>query len=156
MKRATNFVLVVVFVALAGCSVNRATGNFDPGMDLSQTDVFYVERFDPDNRGIEKIIADNLSVRGYKATFGEEGLAPDDATMVVTYVDKWMWDITMYMIELTITFRDPETRAAVGSGNSYHTSLTRLSPEEMVAEVIDNILEADANPDALSDDDEAD
>ena len=75
---------------------------------------------------------------------------------MVTYVDKWMWDITMYLIELTITFRDPETRAAVGSGNSYHTSLTRLSPEEMVAEVIDNILEADANPDAKSDDDEAD
>ena len=50
----------------------------------------------------------------------------------------------MYLIELTITFREPETRAAVGSGNSYHTSLTRLSPEQMVDEVLNNIVAADA------------
>jgi hypothetical protein len=156
MKFVSKVALVLVFVSLSGCSVNRATGNFDPGMDLSQTDVFYVERFEPDNRGIEKIIADNLSVRGFEATFGEEGLAPDNTTVLVTYVDKWMWDITMYLIELTITFRDPETRAAVGSGNSYHTSLTRLTPEQMVDEVVGNILEADASPDGQAGDDEAD
>ena len=49
-----------------------------------------------------------------------------------TYKDKWMWDITMYMIELTITFREPGTDYPLAEGNSYHTSLTRKSPEEMV------------------------
>jgi hypothetical protein len=115
-------------------------------MDVSQADIFYVERFEPDKRGLEKIIADNLSLRGYTATVGEEGLAPDEATVLVTYVDKWQWDLTMYLIELTVTFRDPETRAAIGSGNSYHTSLTRLSPDEMIDEVLGNIFEADLNP----------
>ena len=93
---------------------------------------------------IDKLIADNLSTRGYTVTFGEEGGAPDDATVVVTYVDKWMWDITMYLIELTITFRDPTSGAAIGSGNSYHTSLTRLSPDEMVDEVLNNVFAADS------------
>jgi hypothetical protein len=146
MKLVSKFVLVLVFVSMSGCAINRATGDFDPGMDLSQADVFYVERFGPDNRGLEKLIADNLSVRGHTVAFGEEGLAPDDTTVLVTYVDKWMWDITMYMIELTITFRDPATGAAIGSGNSYHTSLTRLSPEEMIDEVLGNIFLADMNP----------
>ena len=144
MNAVIRFVIIVVSISLTGCAVNRATGTFDPGQDIVKSAVFYVERFDPDNRNLHKIIADNLSTRGYKVTFGEEGSAPDDATIVVTYVDKWMWDITMYMIELTITFRDPESGAAIGSGNSYHTSLTRLSPEEMIDEVLTNIFSADA------------
>ena len=146
MKLVSRLILVLALVSMSGCAVNRATGDFDPGMDLSQADVFYVERFGPDNRGLEKLIADNLSVRGHTVAFGEEGLAPDDTTVLVSYVDKWMWDITMYMIELTITFRDPATGAAIGSGNSYHTSLTRLSPEEMIDEVLGNIFLADLNP----------
>lgn len=147
MKILSKLFLVIVCVSLSGCAINRATGTFDPSMDMDQQDVFYVERFAPDKRELNKIIADNISARGYKATFGPAGEAPDDATIVVTYVDKWMWDITMYMIELTVTFRDPATGAAIGSGNSYHTSLTRLSPEEMIDEVLGNIFEADIDPD---------
>jgi len=58
----------------------------------------------------------------------------------VTYVDKWMWDITMYLLELTITIRDPQTDYPLANGNSYHTSLTRKSPPEMVDEVLGNIF----------------
>ena len=143
MKMLYRLVLVVVCVSLSGCAINRATGTFDPGKDLAKSDVFYVEHFAPDNRDVDKIIADSLSTRGYTATYGPAGEAPDTTTVVVTYVDKWMWDITMYMIELTITFRDPASGAAIGSGNSYHTSLTRLSPEAMVDEVLSNIFGAD-------------
>lgn len=146
MRLVSRLVLVLFVVSLSGCAINRATGSFDPGMNLSQADVFYVERFGPDNRGLEKIIADNLTVRGYKATYGEENMAPDEATVIVTYVDKWTWDITMYLLELTVTFRDPETGVAIGSGNSYHTSLTRQSPEEMIDEVLGNIFEAQKHP----------
>ena len=144
MKTLTSLIIISACLAMSGCAVNRATGSYDPGEDIVESDVFYVERFNPDNRDIHKLIADNIAVRGYTVTHGEEGQAPDDATIIVTYVDKWMWDITMYMIELTITFRDPESGAALGSGNSYHTSLTRLSPEAMVDEVLSNIVAADA------------
>ena len=144
MKAISRLIIIVISISLAGCAINRATGTFDPGQDIVNSDVFYVERFNPDNRELHKLIADNLSTRGYKATFGEEGSAPDDATIVVTYVDKWMWDITMYLIELTITFRGPASGAAIGSGNSYHTSLTRLSPDEMVDEVLNNVFAADS------------
>ena len=44
------------------------------------------------------------------------------------------------MLELTITLRDPETKFPMATGNSYHTSLTRLSPEEMVEEVLGSIF----------------
>ena len=55
-----------------------------------------------------------------------------------------MWDITMYMLELTVTVRDPNSDFPLASGNSYHTSLSRLTPEEMVDEVISNIFKKEA------------
>ena len=58
---------------------------------------------------------------------------------IVTYVDKWRWDITMYLLELTITLRDPKTEMPLAEGNSFHTSLTRMSQTEMVNEVVNHI-----------------
>jgi hypothetical protein len=51
-----------------------------------------------------------------------------------------MWDITIYLLELTVTFREPANLQPLAVGNSYHTSLTRKSPDEMVDEVLTNIL----------------
>jgi hypothetical protein len=46
------------------------------------------------------------------------------------------------MLELTITLRDPKTNFPMAVGNSFHTSLTRKSSEEMVDEVLSNISNA--------------
>ena len=54
--------------------------------------------------------------------------------------DKWMWDMTMYLLELTVTIHDPRTEVGLATGNSMYTSLIRKSPQAMVDEVVDNIL----------------
>ncbi|HEY5691625.1 MAG TPA: hypothetical protein VIS49_09225 [Cyclobacteriaceae bacterium] len=83
---------------------------------------------------------DELSKRGFKASTGLVNLAPKDVDAIVTYQDKWQWELTMYMIELKIFFREPETQNLLASGQSYHSSLSRNSPEEMVSEVLSNIF----------------
>lgn len=97
----------------------------------------YVKKL-PEDEANNVLIADKLRSKGITVTTGTEA-PPSGVDAVVTYVDKWMWDITMYMLELTITIRDPKTDFPMATGNSYHTSLTRLSPKEMVNEVIENI-----------------
>lgn len=84
------------------------------------------------------MITDKLRSKGIAVTTEPE-VPPGNTDATVTYIDKWMWDITMYLLELTITIRDPKTDFPLATGNSYHTSLTRLSPKEMVDEVVDNI-----------------
>jgi len=79
---------------------------------------------------------------GYTAKIGEEHAPPYQADAVVTYVDKWQWDITMYLLELTVTIRNPTNNYPLATGNSFHTSLTRKSPQEMVDEVMTNIFAA--------------
>lgn len=141
MARILACFLALGMLLNSGCAVNRATASVAPGSDLDQSKSYYVVKFGPDGRGIHELIAKRLNEMGYKARAGLEPDRPADADIVVTYQDKWMWDITMYMIELTITMRDPNSDFPLATGNSMHTSLTRKSPEEMVNEVLTNIFE---------------
>ena len=139
MRSTINTFILITFISLllSGC-VNRATATLDPSTDLSSIKSIHVTKFGPDSHGINMLIADKFRTMGFHATTGVD--TPPEVDVVVTYKDKWMWDLTMYMIELTITIRDPKTDFPLASGNSYHTSMTRKSPEEMVDEVINNIF----------------
>jgi hypothetical protein len=141
MKRKSILNLLLLFVIISfssGCAINRETAKIDPATDLSVIKSIYVKRFEPDKRELNKLIAEEIKKRGFVVDTGDN--VPSDVDIVVTYVDKWMWDMTNYMIELTIVFRDPETDLPLATGNSYHTSLSRRSPEKMVEEVINNIF----------------
>ncbi len=132
-------VFIATVSSLTGCAVNRATASVTPGTDLKAMKSFYVVKQPTDERNVDQLIKDYLVKKGYTATTGPELAPPYKADAVVTYIDKWFWDITMYMLELTINIRNPANNFPVAVGNSYHTSLTRLSPPEMVEEVMTNI-----------------
>lgn len=130
-------ILGLVATVTTGCA-NRATGSVDQSTNLSMLKIMYVKKIPAEDGGTNELIADKLRSKGVTVTTGTEA-PPANVDAVVTYLDKWMWDITMYMLELTITIRDPKTDFPMATGNSFHTSLTRLSPKEMVNEVVDNI-----------------
>ena len=134
-----TFLAALGLLFMTGCAVNRSSATVDPGTNLAVMKRMHVVKVKEDERGINQLIADRLTKLGYTATTSAEKTVPG-ADAVVTYVDKWMWDITMYMLELTVVVRDPSNDFALASGNSFHTSLTRKSPTEMVEEVTNNIF----------------
>ena len=127
----------LVATLTSGCAVNRATATVEPSANLAALKTMYVKQIPADD-STHVLIADKLRSKGVTVTTGTSA-PPAGVDAVVTYIDKWMWDITMYMLELTIVIREPKTDFPLATGNSYHTSLTRLSPTEMVNEVIENI-----------------
>jgi hypothetical protein len=104
VKLALLFGLVTSL--MTGCAVNRATGSVDPSAYLSSMKTMYVKKV-ADDDNTYALIADKLRTKGLVVTTGSDA-APAGVDAVVTYIDKWMWDITMYMLELTITIRDPK------------------------------------------------
>jgi len=130
--------LIIAISALSGCAVNRSTATIDPSANMGSIKTIHIKKFGPDKHSLDVLIADKARSMGLTTTTGDTTAANADA--VITYVDKWMWDITMYMIELTIQVRDPKTDFTLAVGNSYHTSLTRKNPTEMVDEVMANIF----------------
>ena len=135
--RMGSWLLAVLQLALSGCAVTRATATVDPSANLSALKTVHVVKGKDDNQ-VHQLIADRLSQLGFVASTGAEKRTDVDANL--TYVDKWFWDITMYLLELTIVVRDPASDFPLATGNSMHTSLTRLSPKEMVDEVTGNIF----------------
>jgi len=139
--KALRIALIIALAALSlACVSTSLTSDVDPQADLSSLDTYLVVKFSGDERGIEDMIANALNKRGKTATAVDSRPDKVEAEAVVTYQDKWMWDITMYMIELTIEIHDPLTDYVLATGVSYRTSLARTSPEEMVEEVIGEIF----------------
>ena len=135
-KLGFTLAALLLAVASSGCA-NRATAKVDHSADLAAIKTMHVVKIPEETAGIDALIADDLRRRGYTVTQGVEKPSNVDAT--VTYIDRWMWDITMYLLELTVTIRDGKTEFPLATGNSMHTSLTRKSPPEMVDEVMNNI-----------------
>jgi hypothetical protein len=144
LRRIAVLAPLLGMIALgSGCAVNRATANVSPDADIGRVKSFYVVKTQGDDRAIDKLISDNLQKRGFRVTGGPQpATTPAGVDAVVTYVDKWMWDITMYMLELTVQLRNPQNNFPMATGNSFHTSLTRKAPPEMVDEVLTNIFNA--------------
>ena len=130
-------VLMAAFL-LGGCAVNHATATSDPTTQWSTIKSVHVVKAPKEDGSIQKLLVDKLRSKGFTVSTDPQGYTDIDAK--VTYVDRWMWDITMYLLELTVVFRDPKSDFPLAKGNSLHTSLTRKSPAAMVDEVVDNIL----------------
>jgi len=132
-----SFLLVSTYL-LAGCATNRATATVSPSVDLAALKSMYVKLIPSDNSGVGEEIASKLRTKGVVVKTGAED-PKEKVDAIVTYIDKWHWDITLYMLALSVSFREFETNIVMANGSSLHTSLTRLSQTEMIEEVIGNI-----------------
>jgi hypothetical protein len=140
LRTALSILLLALAALGSGCAVNRATATVDPSARLENIKRVHVVQLAEDGYNVNQLIADRLNAMGVKATTSKDKPKdPKEVDAIVTYWDKWMWDITMYLLELTIVVRDPATDFPLATGNSLHTSLTRKSPKEMVDEVLGNI-----------------
>ena len=128
--------------AVTGCASNRATATLMADADLSKVKTVYVVHAESDDHAVDQDLKSAFEKRGYAVTTGPALKPPYPQDAVVTYIDKWFWDITMYELELTITMRSPVNDFPMATANSMHTSLTRKSPAEMADEVTANILAA--------------
>ena len=135
----TYYSLLLVCLLLPACSATLNAKKM-PGTDLSKAKTFYVQKLPADERGIEQLIARRLTQMGFTATSGASETPSSPVDTIVTYQDKWMWDITMYMIQLSVQLRDPQSRMVLATGDSMRTSLVRKDPEGMVDEVLAEIF----------------
>ncbi|MDB6166534.1 MAG: hypothetical protein JWQ83_1674 [Lacunisphaera sp.] len=143
MKYTRYAMLLLVLGAtllFSGCaSMSSQTA---PGANLAKIKKIYVVHLPPDERGINRVIADQLNLMGYQALTGEANAVPAGIDATLTYQDKWMWDITMYMIRLSVQLREPQSDIALATATSYRPSLQRKTPAGMAQEVLTQLFQA--------------
>jgi uncharacterized lipoprotein YajG len=129
----------ILLLALQGCATNRESASVAADADITKLKSIYVVRSEQDDRGVYITLAEQLRNLGYTVSTGTESNAPVHTDALLSYQAQWQWDMTMYLLDLRVTLRNPTTQAVLGSASSYHTSMTRKSTEEMVAEVLANL-----------------
>ncbi len=140
MKNFVCGVVLLLCTLVFGSGCASISSKIISDAEFKNANKYYVARQPKDERGIEKMIADGLTERGYNAASGTRSEIASDTDVLVTYEDRWMWDITMYLLSLKIHFRDPENDYALASGTSKRPSLVRRTPKTMVNEILDEIF----------------
>ncbi len=129
-------VVLVAGAGLGGC-VGTQVGQMNLPREAAVQAVYYVEHQPKDNRGLDALIAAHMRSRGLAATSG--GSMPDNATLTVSYIDKWQWDMRMYLFDLRIEVRDRKDNTIVGYGESMQSSLKAMG--KTFDDIIDGALD---------------
>lgn len=134
-------VVLAVAVSVSGC-ISKVDGQL-LASDL-YGGVFFVEKQPNDSRDLHADIAAELKRRGIDATSGEAGSEPENFQYRVSYVDRWQWDMRMYLVTLRIEVRDRGTSRMVGYGESHQTSLAAMgkSHHDVIGRALDQMLTA--------------
>lgn len=122
--------LLAATLGIAACAPTSLSGTTLPGSALSSFQRYYVEHRVGDNRDIHIAIRDELRRLGLEAVAGG-GPAEDPSRYdaIVTYVDRYAWDMTMYCIRLTLYIRDARTGYITATGSSWRPSVVRKTPQ---------------------------
>jgi hypothetical protein len=136
----TIFTTVVICTVLSLNACATLESAKAPDANVKGLHSFYVAQEKDDDNAINKLIATRLSTLGYQSSFGAAARPPEHVDAIITYQDRWMWDITMYMIKLDLQIHDGESGAVIARAQSMRPSLQRKSPEGMVQEVLGEIL----------------
>jgi hypothetical protein len=132
--RTIRMALVAVTTAmlLAGCSSVHGERLADSARGSNA--VFFVEHQPKDTRHLDLQIGESLAAKGVTIT-PRRG----EATHVVTYEDRWSWDMRPYLRALKIEVRDA-SGAVVGTGLSKQDSLAAMG--KSFRDVIDRAVGA--------------
>jgi hypothetical protein len=141
---SVRFVAIGLLAIATGACVGNISGQMTLPREQALNGTYYVQRHAKDSRDLASTIAQTMRSRGLKASAGGESERPPDATYVVSYVDKWIWDMRMYLADLRIEVRNAQDQSIVGFGQSSQSSLKAMGQthEDIVTTALDQLFPA--------------
>lgn len=144
VKRLAVCAAFGVLACSQNACVHQTNRQLSPGCSparVSNMRSFYVRQHALDDHQLAEAIATQLRQRGKQALHGTAQRPSRGVDAVITYQDKWMWDITMYMLSLDVQLREPGTDVVLATAKTVRTSLVRKSQDEMVRETLQALFD---------------
>ena len=132
--------LLFLFLLSLGCAGSSSTPLMASAREKTTT--YYVQNHGEDERSLDQIIVSALRARGVQATGGSEAQTPKDVDFIVTYEDRWAWDMRTYLRLIQIDVRDPNSGAIVATSQSHQDSLSSMGStyQELVKKTADQLF----------------
>lgn len=130
-----GILVALVFSLIAACSA-AVTGYVVPGATLQPEGAYYIVFNETDERGLHELLRQEFAAYRPDVSSGFADRMPADIEYRVEYDAQWQWDITWYLLVLTVRIYEPDTGLMVASASSTRTSGARIAPDKMVAEAL--------------------
>ncbi|HEY1120588.1 MAG TPA: hypothetical protein VGE67_03275 [Haloferula sp.] len=131
-----------VFLA-ASCSETRSASVSQPAVIKGARSAYVVKHQDS-NREIETYLKNALNKKGVRAQAGPMSAKPANTDLQVTFVDRWHWDMTMYLRTLDVSVVDKSGRE-VATGTYRNSALHGYPDPQKTSEELINLIYERAN-----------
>ena len=114
MRLPLHLLLLCLTLVLASCG--SVTVRQTAKSSITPSSQIYVVRPDDSDRDIDKFIRDAFVRRGYHVSAGPQAEMPSKTSHYINYIDRWYWDMAMYLVSLDVVVHDRKSGMMVGAG----------------------------------------
>jgi|KBSMisStandDraft_5_1062788.scaffolds.fasta_scaffold1204467_1 hypothetical protein len=140
--------LVLLALCFSGCSSVVESKHYSRRVPLESMKSAYIVH-DPDSTlGCANAAQEALTTRGLTVTSGFIKDKPADVDFYVEVVDRWQWDVAMFLASLNIRFVDNHTGDLIAEGTFHQSHFFHTFPDQRLKtiEVIDSIYNNKSAP----------
>jgi len=148
MSRITGPVLLAALTfCLSGCS-SVVESRYFKNVRLDSLKKAYVVHDPGSTLGCANAAEEALAAHSVTVTSGNIQAKPKDADFYVEVVDRWQWDVAMFLASLEIRFRENATGNIIATGSFRQGTFFHTFPDQRkkTFEVIDAIYSRQAEP----------
>ncbi|WP_193214423.1 hypothetical protein [Luteolibacter marinus] len=128
----------------ASCAETRNATVQQPDAIRSARSAYVVKPGDS-SRDVEVFLRDSIASKGVKASTGSLSAKPASADLYVTFVDRWHWDMAMYLRTLDVSVVDNRSGKEVASAMYRNSALHGYPDARKTCEELVNLIYAKAN-----------
>ncbi len=141
IRLLSSLLLLLVSTSCVSQLESTAAEGADLGRDLT----YYVVSQPEDDKQLNEELCSQLKDLERNASTGVWEKIPQGTDVVVQYQAQWVWDITMYLHSMSVTFIEVQTELELAKGTSTATSMIRENPKWHINTLLTDIL-AKTNP----------
>lgn len=141
---ARSAVLAAATFLAASCAETRKASVANPAVIKSARSAYVVKPGDS-GRDIEIFLKDAIARKGVQAQQGAMSGKPSSADIYVTFVDRWHWDMAMYLRTLDVAVIDNKSGKEVATGTYRNSALHGYPDARKTSEELINLIYAQAN-----------
>ena len=133
--------LGLLAVCLSGCSSVVESRYYSKHVRLDSMKRAYVVHDPGSTYGCANAAQDALTKRGLTVTSGFIRNKPADADFYIEVIDRWQWDVAMFLASLEIRFVDNATGEMIAIGTFRQSTFFHTFPDtrQKTFEVIDSV-----------------
>jgi hypothetical protein len=131
MERILRLVLLLVLaLCFTGCSSVVESKHYSRRVPLESMKSAYVVHDPGSTYGCANAAEEALTARGLTVTSGFIKDKPADADFYVEVVDRWQWDVAMFLASLNIRFVDNHTGDLIAEGTFRQSTFFHTFPDQ--------------------------